>query len=53
MANEKAMVKVDKKVHAKVAKKVAGTPQTIGQFFDEAAQDKLKSKPILVNQLNK
>lgn len=37
-------VQVDKTIKAKVAKKVAGTKVTIGQFYDEAAEEKLKNK---------
>lgn len=41
------MVKVDANIHKAVAKKVAGTAKTIGQFFDEAATEKLKTKNTL------
>lgn len=34
-------VQVDKKIKAKVAKKVAGKKQTIGQFYDEAVKVRL------------
>ena len=37
-------VQVNKKIKAKVAKKVAGTKVTIGKFYDEAAEEKLKQK---------
>lgn len=38
------LVKVSKTVKTKVEKAVAGTPQTIGGFYDNAAEEKLKSK---------
>lgn len=37
-------VQVNKKIKAKVAKKVAGTKVTIGKFYDEAAEEKLNTK---------
>lgn len=37
-------VQVDKEIKARVAVLVAPTKKTIGQFYDEAAIDKLKSK---------
>lgn len=42
MANKKGLVKVDALIKKRVEKKVAGTPITIGQFYDEAAKEKLK-----------
>lgn len=36
-------VQVDKVIKAKVAVKVAASKQTIGQFYDEAAVEKLKT----------
>lgn len=36
------MVKVKPTIHAKVAKEVAGTTETIGGFFEQAATEKLK-----------
>jgi len=39
-----ALVKHKPSVKNKVAKKVFGTKQTIGGFYDEAAEEKLKSK---------
>ncbi len=39
-----SIVRVKPSVKNKVAKKVAGTPQTIGEFYDEAAIEKLQSK---------
>lgn len=38
-----ALVKHSPVVKNKVAKKVFGTKQTIGGFYDEAAEEKLKS----------
>jgi hypothetical protein len=43
-AKEVKTVKVKKSVHTKVAKAVAGTDTTIGEFFELAAEDKLKNK---------
>ncbi len=40
-------VQVDKEIKVKVAKKIAGTKVTIGQFYDEAAEVKLKDKKSL------
>jgi hypothetical protein len=37
-----SLVKVDAYIHSKVAKEVAGTGKTIGEFYDEAALEKLK-----------
>lgn len=37
-------VQVDKKIKEKVEKELENTRQTIGQFYDEAAIKKLKSK---------
>lgn len=39
------LVKVSKTTKTKVEKAIAGTPQTIGGFYDAAAEEKLKSKP--------
>lgn len=39
-----ALVKHKLSVKKKVAKAVFGKPQTIGGFYDEAAQEKLKLK---------
>ena len=38
----KTTISVDKSVKTKVEKKIAGTNTTIGQFYDEAAKEKLK-----------
>jgi hypothetical protein len=35
------LVKVTKTVKARVEKAIAGTPQTIGGFYDKAAEEKL------------
>lgn len=43
-AVKRKLVKVDARLHLKVAKLVAGTDKTIGEFFDEAATEKLKTK---------
>lgn len=51
MVNKKALVKVDEILKRKVEKKVAGTPITIGQFYDEAVKEKLK--PIKINNNEK
>lgn len=40
---ETDLVRVDLSIKNKVAKKVAGTKVKIGQFYDEAAIEKLKS----------
>lgn len=42
---QRSMVAVRTSTKNDVAKKVAGTPVTIGEFFDEAAKEKLKTKP--------
>lgn len=39
---KRVMVAVKESTRNKVAKKVAGTPTTIGEFFEEAAKEKLK-----------
>lgn len=36
------MIKVKPSVHLKVAKEVAGTTETIGGYFEQAATEKLK-----------
>jgi hypothetical protein len=38
------LVKVSKSTKTKVEKAIAGTPQTIGGYYDEAAEEKLKPK---------
>ena len=38
------LIKVDTDIKNRVAKKVAGTPQTIGEFYDDAVSDKLSKK---------
>lgn len=42
MISKKVPVKIDPVIKNKVAKKVAGTNTTIGEFFEEAAKEKLK-----------
>jgi len=37
------LIKVSKATKTKVEKKIAGTPETIGGFYDKAAEEKLKS----------
>lgn len=39
-----ALVKHRPSIKNKVAKAVIGTPHNIGSFYDEAAEEKLKSK---------
>jgi hypothetical protein len=39
------MVKVSKTVKTKVEKAIVGTPQTIGGFYDKAAEEKLSKQP--------
>lgn len=38
----KPLVRVDPTIKKKVEKKVAGTKTTIGEFYDDAAKEKLK-----------
>lgn len=39
-----ATIKVSPTTKNKVAKAVVGTPHTIGSFYDEAAEEKLKTE---------
>ena len=39
-------VQVNKKIKIRVAKKVAGTKVTIGQFYDAAVEEKLSQKTV-------
>lgn len=39
-----ALIKVLPSMRNKVAKVVAGTPETIGQFYDKAAEEKLSTQ---------
>jgi hypothetical protein len=43
-------VQVNKYIKARVARKVAGTKKTIGEFYDESALERLSKKIIQSNK---